>query len=964
MLKINTRVFVRTCYTLFTTCFFSFPCFAQSNWTGAVSAEWSNSANWTPAVVPGASDNVQIGIAKFNFQPVISTTVQARNLTFGGAASVTLTVSAGAILNIAGKVVQLHSSDNNQPSSIITGLGTLNCQAVLVGDQVGPKLVQNKTTTLISTITNLNVGSNITLNSITANLLTGGIANNNSLFSLRAGNLNLGGKIILNNQLPYQCNSPVGNNPLAKFSIDINSDQNATLNLTDSSAVSVSNPVYDSVDFYNYFSGNGRSRVVYQGGNQLVYTNTSPGIDVSPYLYQDLIIGGTGIKTAGNNNNNSLTVAGNLIVSGGTLDLVSFSPQTLINGNFSNRGAIRFGNGLTSINGPVFFNSGSFSPGSGFISFSGSNQQLTDSTQTGTNFNRLIFNNAYAKTIQSGSFNVLPNGEVRLLNQASVNVAQGAGFTIQADSTGSARIAALPAGSSVTGTVNVQQFFQGSGYLHNTTARGYYMFTSPVNYTGTTTGDRYFNLNFINGTSNTTGIFTTGLSGGGFNAVGNPTLYLYREDVGTCNGSFVCGNFRGIGKINYSDPGIVGTQKRFTTANTVDTTVSIPVATGILVFIRGNKVFSNGTTTGTKTTQPYNYPENIVLTHTGVINQGDIQARDWFRQDHTLSYTNSPSIDNSGPRGSNSLGNPYPAPINLDNFSATDSTSAIYAANVGAAFYFLNRSTGQYDAYIPDATHDKTQVYYGTGVSSNILKIGQGIFVTINGSAARLTFREGAKFDPDASSVPVSSLTAVNLNSLNSIHAQSRMSVKGNSIVSINSGNQRLSAASSGGIKNSGNTTMQTSKTGSPDYQLRISLLKDENVIDDILIRFKPGSSRLFNPREDAIDIGGTDDAQGSLSSYSTDGKPLSINTLPLLKRITKIPLAASAIQSGGYSIRINRFGLPANLKIGLKDKLTGKVFGLTESNPYRFLIDKSLQNTDGDRFELIIVDQSMAAKK
>jgi hypothetical protein len=918
--------------------------------------------------VPGASDNVQIGIAKFNFQPVISTTVQAKNLTFGGAATVTLTVSAGAILNIAGKVVQLHSSDNNQPSSIITGLGTLNCQAVLVGDQVSPKLVQNKTTTLISTIANLNVGSNITLNSITANLLTGGIANNNSLFSLRAGNLNLGGKIILNNQLPYQCNNPAGNNPLAKFSIDINSDQNATLNLTDSSAVSVSNPVYDSVDFYHYFSGNGRSRVVYKGGNQLVYTNTSPGIDVSPYLYQDIIIGGTGIKTAGNNNNNSLTVEGNLIVSGGTFDLISFSPQTLINGNFSNRGAIRFGSGLTSINGPVFFNSGSFSPGSGFILFSGSNQQLTDSTQTGTNFNKLIFNNAYAKTIQSGSFNVLPNGEVRLLNQASVSVAQGAGFTIQADSTGSARIAALPAGSSVTGTVNVQQFFQGSGYLRNTTARGYYMFTSPVNYTGTTTGDRYFNLNFINGTSDITGIFTTGLSGGGFNAVGNPTLYLYREDVGACNGSFVCGNFRGIGKINYSDPGIVGTQQRFTTANTVDTTTSIPVATGILVFIRGNKVLSNGTTTGTKTTQPYNYPENIVLTHTGVINQGDIQARDWFRHDHTLSYTNSPSIDNSGPRGFNFLGNPFPSPINLDNFSETDSTSTIYGANISPAFYYLNRITGQYDAYIPDATHDKTQVYYGTGVASNILKIGQGVLVNVDGAAspysAKLTFREGAKFDPDASSVPTSIISAANVSSLNSIYSQSRMSVKANNVVSINSGNQRLSAVSPGGIKNSRTTTVQTTKAGSPDQQLRISLVKDENLIDDILIRFKPGSSRLFNAREDALDIGCTDDAQGSLSSYSEDGKPLSINTLPLLKRITKILLVTSTTQSGGYSIRINRLGLPTNLKTRLKDKLTGKVFGLTESNPYRFLIDKNLQNTYGDRFELIIVDQSRAAKK
>jgi fibronectin-binding autotransporter adhesin len=365
--------FLRSCLVLFILLVFSLPTRAQVNWTGAVSTDWANGANWSSGTVPGATDNVQIGVVAFTAQPALSNSTQIRNLTFGGPVPVILTIPAGSTLQVSGKIVQNHAADNLTASTLITGSGTLSCAAVMVGDLISPRFVQSKTTTFVSKINVFTISGNIDLNSVTANLLTGGVANSNSLFSLQGGQVSLGGKINTGNLLPVNCNSFGDNSPNARFSIDINSGQDAWLKLADNSAVNFSNPVYAAADFYNYLSGAGRGTVEYGGGDQLVYTNTTPGIDTSPVTYQDLVISGTGTKTVGSAaGSNQLLIGGNLVVKSATLDLAANSPDTVVAGDLTTSGTVKAGTGTTTIKGALIFStgaSGTISVGAGELHF-------------------------------------------------------------------------------------------------------------------------------------------------------------------------------------------------------------------------------------------------------------------------------------------------------------------------------------------------------------------------------------------------------------------------------------------------------------------------------------------------------------------------------------------------------------------------------------------------------------------
>ena len=938
-------VFLSCCVVLLLLTAFSGEAYAQVNWTGAVSTDWANGSNWSSGVVPGPTDNVQIGSIKFTAQPAISGNVQIHNLTFGAAFQVVLTIPGGYTLIVSNKIVQDHAADNQLAVTLVTGAGALTCNSVMVGDLTSPRFVQTKTTTFAAKLANFNITGNIDLNSVTANLLTGGVANNNSLFSLQGGVLNLGGKINTNTSLPESCNSFGGNSPNDKFSIDINSDQDAVLKLTDSSAVNILNPDYATVDFFNHLSGNGRSKVEYTGANQIVYTNTIAGIDSSPYNYQDLTISGAGIKTAGSDSTgNQLNIAGNLVINSATLDLKAFAPQTLVNGDFRNLGTVNFGTATTTINGASFFNSGSFNAGSGVIQFSGVTQSLVDSTLNGTDFRRVGFNNSGVKNIQSGKFAVVPKGKVRLSNMAKLTVVPGAMLIVRADSTGAAAVAALPSGCSVTGQVSVEQFIQGSLYLKNTVARGYLRFSSPVNFTGTTSGDRAYNITYLIGTNDYNGIATGGPDDGGFSIATNPTLYLYREDIGACGGSYTCGNYIGLTKINYPDQNIVGTRSRFSSSTIPDTTLTLPIGTGLMVYFLGNKVLSNGSTTGTKGAPPLNYPESVTLTNTGTINQNNVQFRDWFRSDYHLSYTNSPLINNTGYNANSLFGNPYPAPVNWDNFSSTDSTSSIYAPNMTRSFYIYNTITHQSNAYVADSTHDKTLIYNGTGQATNVLASSQGFIVKVdalsaNPYAASLRFKEAAKFDPDAVSWP-----GMPVGNQSFAIAQKQV-------------NRPVSASLNKSLSSNIKTHASPNKKAPvADQFFRLKLIQDTVNYDDILIRFGEGATDRYDPREDAYDLGGSEEATTMLSSYSSDHIPLSINKIPPPALSKAILLFTDAKESGRYSLLAGALeNMPANYRIMLKDKLAKKIVDLRVLSRYEFVIDKNKKASFGDRFELII---------
>ena len=968
------NAFLRNCFAFTLLLIFSANANAQINWVGATSTDWATGSNWSTGAVPGALDNVQIGVAHFNFQPTLSGTTSVRNLTFGGNVPVILTILANDTLKVINKIVQNHSGDGLAPSTLITGAGGITCASVMVGDLTSPRFVQSKTSTLASKISAFVVTGSIDLNSVTENLLTGGVANNNSFFSLQGGTLLLGGKINTISRLPQNCNSFGTNNPNSRFSIDINSNQDAVLKLTDSSAVNISNPNYATIDFYNHISDTGRSRVEYIGANQLLYTNTVAGVDVSPSNYQDLTISGTGIKTAGTDStSNQLNISGNLRINSSTLDLKKYAPQTVVAGNFRNTGTVNFGTGTTTINGASFFNSGGFNQYSGVIQFAGTAQSLVDSTLTGTNFRRVGFYHNSTKSIQLGKFAVVPNGKVRLLDTALLNVVTGASLTIRSDSTGEAGIAALTGGCKVMGIVNIEYYIQGSIYLHNNSARGYRLITSPVNYTGTLTGDRSYNVDFLKGTNSTNGLLTTGPTGGGFDVEGaNPFFYLVREDINYSNACLLCGNNKGVLKMNYTDPNLIGTQSRFSNSSVPDTIVTIPVGLSLFVAFRGNKVNPNGTSTGTKTIAPYNWPENVTLTSKGTANQGEVKFREWYRNDYILSYTNSPSISNASLRGMTRLGNPYPSSINLDNLSTTDSTSNLYGPNLSTTFYVYDNVTGQDFAYQADPSHDRTQIYHGTGSMTNIIGISKGFQVVVDPSspnpyAASMTIREGAKFDSDAASWPTvpAFMTGFALaqNQSNSRGIKKPLSLAIIPAKSIGG----LSSNNISGNKTSTKNTLHTSanlgnrkkiSTSTQDQFFRLKLIQDASKYDDILIRFSGSAKDMYDPKEDAFDLGGTEEATTMLSSYSSDHIPLAINKLPFPVRTKNILLFTDAKESGAYSLKASDLqNIPSNYNIRLKDKLNGRIINLRFTDHYDFNIDKTVAASFGDRFEVIITN-------
>jgi sugar lactone lactonase YvrE len=126
----------------------SIQCVRTNNWTGASnSTVWNTAGNWSAFAVPGANDDVQIGVTNYtrNRQPAISSNVAVNSITFGSAHSVTLTVNAGRTLTIntgmtvntgASPVIKGGSSASLvslAPSSVtnITGTGTLTLTSPL-----------------------------------------------------------------------------------------------------------------------------------------------------------------------------------------------------------------------------------------------------------------------------------------------------------------------------------------------------------------------------------------------------------------------------------------------------------------------------------------------------------------------------------------------------------------------------------------------------------------------------------------------------------------------------------------------------------------------------------------------------------------------------------------------------------------------------------------------------------------
>jgi hypothetical protein len=732
---------------------------ATINWTGGTSSDWGTASNWSTATtLPGSGDIVQIGVVAFTNQPTLNsgTTTTIASLTFGLYKNIVLTVNSGYTLAVTGAITQNQANLATYGSftSTIAGAGTVTGASMVVGSStLLPPVLANNYLQVTSTISKLHITGNVTVNSTDFGVLIVGVGYNNVKFSLQGGTTIIDGAILTanasNGVLPLSVAYPV-------FSIDIPSGSALTpvLQLTSANAINTSS-VTNSINFYNNTGGTGASTVYYSGTSQEVYTNTTACLSSSPETYQYLQLTGSGTATP---DGGILSVAADLTSTAPYVAFNTNNPAVNIGGNWNNTSASTQGSGNITVAGSITNNSGGalnlgsgnlyvatnytnnvggiYAQTTGTTYFNGSGTQaLTDNSTTGTTFKLVDFSGGGTSTMSAGSnninFAVASTGVLTMSNSSKLvaGSSSAAYLTLKSDTNGTATVAAIPTGCSISGFVTAQRFVQGSATFDSFTdrwiARDYRLMTSPVNEGKDGSNNYPYSLNYLGA-----GTIITDCTSSYATKGGNPSLYLFDENITPYNASFTGGNFIGITNIS-------NTLASGTISTTISTysTAKVYVGDGYMMYFRGDNV-THLTGTPNKTTYPFVAPESVTFSTSGNLNQGTYSVVSWIGS-AGLMYSTSNS-GNSTVRGYNLVGNPYPSSIDWSTFSNTNSSAAIYGKNVNPTIYFFNPTTGNYNTY--NAT-----THISTGAASKIITSGQGFFVQANAASPTLTFNESAK---------------------------------------------------------------------------------------------------------------------------------------------------------------------------------------------------------------------------
>ena len=529
----------------------------------------------------------------------------------------------------------------------------------------------------------------------------------------------------------------------------------------------------------------------------------------------------------------------------------------------------------------------------------------------------MTVNNSGGGTINITGGPVDVFSQITMTKGSLVIASSPASLTLKSCSTQTANVGPIPLGYSITGTVTAERFVKGS-YPTDLSKRGYRLISSPL-YTGTVSGTNVFDLQYLLNSA-----IITGPSGGGFTSIGNPSTYIYREDILPSDVNYTTGNYKGIASLNNSPIYNIGTQKRLTLTNISDTTINLPVGNGVLFFFRGNKL-SNGTTSGAKTIFPYNYPEDVTFSNTGTLNTGTINVQLWYRQDNYLGYTNSASLANAANRGYCLVGNPYASTINWEKYNRNSTNSSIYGGGgLSSTMYMFNPTNKQYEAYMQKtgtitSADTTTNIDPGTAVgsASNMIASGQGFFVRASSATQTLSFRETAK-------TTAQPLTA-KLNMLMGAPKESEIA---------------------------------------QDPLIRVQLFKDSINTDEIVVRLNNQNTTAYSINEDAEDMGGIN-AAVSLSAMSSDSVKLAISSLPFPKKTPQIvPLFVDATHTGSYQLKLTQLkGLRPIYQVLLIDGSRQDSVDMRTNPVYNFYLDKGDSTTFGSgRFQLVILQNQAFA--
>jgi sugar lactone lactonase YvrE len=614
----------------------------------------------------------------------------------------------------------------------------------------------------------------------------------------------------------------------------------ATLKLDNATALSGLSATGTNTVVFN----NAGTTIEYSGAAQTVYTDGAITGLPAGVSYRSITFSGTGVKTGS---------SGNLNILGDFTNVMTNDASNYVN-----------------LSSPA-------------VNFNGTAENLAGGAGLGTTFYNVAFGGLGTKTMVSGQFSVASSGVLTMNGTSSSTVlATGGLLTLNSDLSGSATVAAIN-GPVISGNVNVQRYITGG-------RRGYRMLSSAV-YAGTAGSNNVTSINYLQLSS-----YITGAAGGGFDKVGNPTIFLFREDQTPSSTTFISGNWWGISAMNNSplyNYNVAG--------QTASGSFYLPVGNGFLFFYRGDR--SKGTL-AQQTTPSYTNPDPVTLTATGTLNQGQIIVHAWQTPGSAyLPYTGSGTGTNATMRGLTFAGNPYASSIDWEQYNTASSTTGIYAQNVGPTVWEFNPQTYNYD------------VYQKGGASTNhgrrVIVSGQGFFVLAGSSAQpQLILNESAKI--------VAQNTGLNL----------FMSTKGN---------------------------MASLNDMIINQHLRLQLALDTINTDDIYIGFDSSFKPQYDFSEDAISQPGS--GKVSLASYSSDNVLVAINKMPLPgQKRTIIPLKVTATTAGTFKLNLTeQEGIPQLYDIWLKDNFKKDSVNIRKDTSYTFEMSADTNTYGSKRFALVI---------
>jgi hypothetical protein len=236
--------------------------------------------------------------------------------------------------------------------------------------------------------------------------------------------------------------------------------------------------------------------------------------------------------------------------------------------------------------------------------------------------------------------------------------------------------------------------------------------------------------------------------------------------------------------------------------------------------------------------------------------------------------------------GFNLLGNPYPSSI---DWNATGWQTARNATNVYDAIYI-------YDPALTASTSGMTYPTYLTGVGgtnngSNIIRSGQAFFVNA-AAGASISFSEAYK-----------------------------------------------STTVTGGFF----------RSATPEF-MRVTYMQNNEHLDDIIINFNDDAQAGFDPRFDAISMGG--DANGLASFKNADR--LAIHTRPTAVGEDSVALSVRNTTTGNYQLKFSEMeGFAASTDITLLDKFLNVQYDVKQDSIVNFEITSDVNTKGDDRFWL-----------